>query len=464
MLARAPSPSILILLAAMQSLPTEVAAAPAATAATLVIERVELPGADPQLQTYNLQETTTLRVFARSAAGFKSSQLLWQRRDSAGGWRAPEPLPFSDARWRDSDPHLSGDGKTLTFVSNRLSAEGAVRGDDLDLFEATLTNADTGRWTSPRRLAEALQSPRQELGPERYGKRLYFASSRAGGPGKLSIYRVDDDETAPPRALPSPINDGVANSDFTLSPDGRHAVWWSNRDGSEGGGDLYMTERIGERFGPALRLPAPINGAGFEFTPSITSDGRWLLFASTRPVPGVVAGLAQVYRVSWPALLEALGPEAQAFSRAALEAQVSALWQSFGHAAGEPADIQRLSTLMHPEARVWSQQWNARVSELQARSWTAEAFVAAVGKPSPRALHECEIHRELRRYAGHAEVYSVVESRRDSAQAVPDVVGVNSTQWQLGPQGWQLVSLHYALEVPGAPLSGHGGQSGKCVG
>ncbi|MDH0867901.1 hypothetical protein [Mitsuaria sp. GD03876] len=457
------SPLALLLLGALHGL-SSAATAASAGAAGLIVERVELPGDDPQLQTYNLQETRTLRVFARSAAGFKQSRIYWQRQDSTGAWRAPELLPFSDARWRDSDPHLSGDGKTLTFISDRSDAGGADRGDDLDLFEATLTDLDAGVWTPPRRLADPLQSTRTELGPERFGRRLYFASLRAGGPGKLAIYRVDDEENLPPRALPSPVNEGPANSDFTLSPDGRHALWWSSRAGSEGGADLYLAERVGEQYGPALRLPAPINGPGFEFTPSVTADGRWLLFASTRPVPGLAPGLSQVYRVSWPALLEALGDEAQAFSRASLTSQVSALWQSFGHAAGQPADVTRMRALLHPDAKVWSQQLQAAVSQLQARSWSAEAFLAAVGKAGPRALHECEIHRELRQYAGHADVYSVVESRSDPATATPDYVGVNSTQWQMGPQGWQLVSLHYALELPGVALSSHGGRSGQCIG
>jgi hypothetical protein len=456
--------SLLLLVAALNGLPIAAAAAPPAVGSDLIVERVDLPGEDPQRQAYNLQEAASLRVFARSAAGFKQSQILWQRRDPNGGWRAAEPLPFSDPRWRDSDPHLSGDGKTLTFVSNRPDAESASARDDLDLFEAVLSDLDTGQWTAPRRLPDALQSPGQELGPERYGKCLYFASTRVGGPGKLSVYRVDDDETLPPRLLPAPINEGSANSDFTLSPDGRFVVWWSNRTGSEGGADLYLAERVGEQFGLALRLPAPINGAGFEFTPSITADGRWLLFASTRPAPGTAAGLSQVYRVSWPALLETLGTDAHAFSRAALEGQVAALWKSFDHAAGQPGDAARMNALMHPEARVWGQQLNAQLSEVQLRSWSAQAFVAAVGKPSPRALHECEIHREVRRYASQAEVFSVVESRRDPAQAAPDYVGVNSTQWQLGPQGWQMLSLHYAVELPGAPLPRYGGQSGRCVG
>lgn len=462
--ARALKPVALLLLTALQGLSLAVGATPETAPKSLVVEPVDLPGAEPGVQTYNLQEAANLRVFARSAAGFKQSKIYWQRREAGGRWGPAQPMPFSDPRWRDSDPHLSGDGRTVTFVSSRPDPDATARGDDLDLFETTLSEPDTGTWTPPRRLAGGWQSPGQELGPERYGKRLYFASTRAGGPGKLSVYQAGEDETATPVALASPINEGPANSDFTLSPDGRFALWWSSRAGSEGGADLYLSERVGERFGPALRLPAPINGPGFEFTPSISADGRWLLFASTRTAPGLTTGLSQMYRVSWPAVLESLGPEASAFSRAALALQVDALWRSFDHEAGQGGDAAALRALMHPEARVWAQQVSKQTSQMQVRSWSADAFAAAVAQPSPRALRECEVHRELRRYAGHAEVYSVVESRSDPAREAPDYVGVNSTQWQLGPQGWQLLSLHYAVELPGMALPEHGGRSGRCLG
>jgi hypothetical protein len=436
--------------------------APAMALEPLRVERVELGDSGPELQAYNLQETATLRVFARSLAGFKRSQIFWQRRAADGGWRAPEPMPFADPRWRDSDPHIAADGRTLSFVSDR-PAEGDQPRGQLDLFEARLLDAEAGQWSAPRRLPEALQSPGYELGPERHGEQLYFGSYRAGGPGRLAVYRADGDGAAP-QALPAPVNEGEANSDFTLSPDGRYALWWSSRAGAEGGGDLYLAERVGEQFGPALRLPAPINGPGFEFTPSLTADGRWLLFASTRAAADSAPGLAHMYRVSRPALLEALGPQAQAFSRARLEASVAALWHAFGHAAGQAADAGRLAALLHPQARIWGQQPNAGASRLDLRSWSAEAFLAALREPGARALHECEIHRELRRYTGQAEVYSVVESRRDPARAEADYVGVNSMQWQLGAQGWQLLSLHYALELPGEALPAHAGRSGQCLG
>ncbi|MFN3304558.1 MAG: hypothetical protein ACK44A_12645 [Roseateles sp.] len=412
-----------------------------AAAAGLAVERMDL-GAGPGEQVYNLQEQGDVRVFARSAAGFREARVFMQRH-AGGVWQPPEPLPFTDARWRDSDPHLSADGRVLTFIASRPLPDGTVPAPP-DLYESRWQD---GRWSEPRRLPERWQSPAYELGPERHGDTVYFASGRAQGPGRLSVYRASAPEAAP-EPLPPPVNASPQNSDFTLTPDGRFALWWSDRAGPEGGGgDLYLAERLGEGFGPAIRLPAPVNGPGFEFTPSISADGRWLYFASTRDD---ARGLSQVYRVSWPALLAALGPAATAHSQAALDQAVSALWRAIGHAPGQASDVQTLQRLLHPEARIYGQA--LRGSSLQVRVSSAAQFLADMGQPSPRGLYECEVERELRRFGGHAQVYSVVQTRRDPTQAAPAYTGVNSMQWQLGPQGWQLLSLHYALEAPGLSL------------
>jgi hypothetical protein len=411
-----------------------------AAAAGLTVERLDL-GEGPGEQAYNLQEQGDVRVFAVSAARFQQARILVQHR-VAGQWQPARPLPFSDARWRDSDPHLSGGGRLLTFISNRPGADGREHADP-DLYQSRWQD---GAWSPPQRLPEAWQSPAYELGPERHGDTVYLASGRPGGPGRLSIYRVRDGE-ASLQPLPAPVNDAGQNSDFTLSPDGRFVLWWSDRAGSEGGGDLYLAERLGEGFGPALRLPAPVNGPGFEFTPSVSADGRWLHFASTR---GDAQGLSHVYRVSWPALLAQLGPAATAHSQAALDGAVSALWRAIGHAPGQASDVQTLGRLLHPEARVFGQ--SLKGGSVQISASAAAEFLVDMAQVSPQGMHECEVERQQRRFGGHAQVYSVVQTRRDPGQAEPSYTGVNSMQWQLGPQGWQLLSLHYALEAPGLNL------------
>ncbi len=408
----------------------------------------------PDEQAYNYQEQGELRVWARSQAGFKASR-IWLQRRVDGQWRAPEPWAHSAPRFRDSDPFLSSDGRQLLFISDRPEA-GSEPLQQLDLFESRLQ--DDGRWSPPRRLPEALQSPGYELGPERHGGTLWFGSYRAqaqaGGPGKLALFRAPADGSGVPQALPAPLNDGGANSDPTLSPDGRYLLWWSARSG---GGDLYLAERLGdERWGPPLRLPEPVNSSeGFEFTPWIGADGEWLHFASTRPVAGQPAGLARVYRVRWPALLQELGAAAQSASQAELDEANTALWQALSHGAQEAADAAALRRLLHPQAQVWGALARER-STVAVRLSGAE-FAQAMQRPDPRPMKECELAREVRRYGATAQVYSRVRSDREAGST--PYTGVNSLQWQLGPQGWQLLSLQFALDLPGEPLPA----TGECL-
>lgn len=436
-------------------------AALVAQAQPLSIERLPL-GEGPSEQVYNFQEQGDWRLWARSAAGFKGSRIWLQRRDqgSSGSWAAPQPAPFSDPRYRDSDPFLTADGKRLLFISDRPAEPGGPATGQLDLFESR--HAGDDGWQAPRRLAEGLQSPAYELGPELHGGQLWFASQRPGGPGKLSIYRaaLEPDRAGRAEALPAPVNTaGGLDSDPTLSPDGRYLLWWSGRSGR---GDLYLAERVGPGFGPALRLPAPINSdEGFEFTPWISADGAWLYFASTRADEGAQPGpqqqpdgLSRVYRTSWPALLQALGPAARAHSQAALDAAVSRFWRALSHPAGQGSDTAALAALLHPEARLWGLLLRERQA-LPEPPQPFAAVLAAWGRPDPRPMQECELAREQRRYGALAWVYSRVRTDREPGS--PPYTGINSMQWQLGPQGWRLLSLHYALDLPGEPLPAEGG-------
>lgn len=407
------------------------------------VERVDLGDGAAGVQAHHLQELPLVRVFVRSQATFKRSQIYLQRRLD-GRWLPPQPMPFADPRWRDADPHLDATGKTLTFISDRPEPGEAGPGP-LRLFQ---TSWEQDRWSAPQALPPALQSPADAMGPERHGRQFFFASTRGAPGARLTVWTADL-EAAEVRtaALPAPINEGGDNSDFTLTPDGRFALWWSSRDGSAGGADLYLSERVGATYGPAIRLPEPINGPGLEFAPSVSADGQWLYFSSSRDSG---AGLSHVYRTGWPQLLQSLGRQAVAYSDQALAAEISALWRALNAAPGQPADAPAMARLLHPQARVFGQ--TLRNSQLGLRSWSAAEFVAMLERPNARGQVECETRRDIQRYGGHAQAYSVVQTRRSAEQVEPDFTGVNSMQWQLGPAGWQLLSLHYALALPGQPL------------
>lgn len=257
---------------------------------------------------YNYSESAdgTLRVFARSPKGFEEAHIFVSRR-SAAGWSVPEKIGFSDSRYRDSDPFLSADGKTLYFVSNRLPP-GQAEKKDMDIWRSRLRG---DAWQAPEHLAE-VGSPGEELGVELIGDTLYFNSSRRGGPGPLSIYmaRVQGDGFAAPEALPAPINGPGQQGDFTVSPDGRIAMFWSQRD--KAAPAMYAVAREGAGWGTPKRMVPPVAPpAGFTFTPSFSHDGKTLFFASMWKMPGstdpVHNGQSNIYRVPAQLVYDALG-------------------------------------------------------------------------------------------------------------------------------------------------------------
>lgn len=247
---------------------------------------------------YNLSTDAAqhFMVFARSAPNFKESRIWFAQRDGSG-WREVAEAPFSDPRYRDSDPWLTPDGQTLYFVSNR-PVSGESPNASLDIWRADI---EGGSFGVPERL-DSLASSGEELGPELHDGWLYFNSSRKGGPAKLAIYRARMNGSGfdAPRPLGAPFNDGAIQGDFTLSSDGRLAVFWSQRDGSSDA-DLFATCRTKDAWSNAVRLPSPINAPGMDFTPSLSADGKELRFASMRTsadagvAADVLNGQANIY-------------------------------------------------------------------------------------------------------------------------------------------------------------------------
>lgn len=272
----------------LDELVDRVVAASAAAAPRLLVEV-----SSPERSEYNLSASADgrLRVFARSEAGFTKARIYVSRLGN-GRWSNPEPIAFSDTRWRDSDPWLTPDGRTLYFASDRPTA---ARPDKTDLDVWRSRRLPDGRWSAPEHLGEVVNSRGEELGPEVHDGRLYFGSARRSGRGGLDIYvaQPSADGWAAPELLPEPVNSAASESDFTLSPEGRTALFWRMVDGR---GLLHAAERTGDGWSTPRLLPAAINLGGFNFTPAFSADGRRITFASAPEGEG----LADVYEAERP--------------------------------------------------------------------------------------------------------------------------------------------------------------------
>lgn len=223
-------------------------------------------------------------VFARSGPDFRDARIYVSRMNIHNEWSPQARAPFSDDRYTDTDPTFSPDGRTVYFASDRPAAGRDSTRRDLDLWRVSYRG---GRWGVPEHLGAEVNTPAQELGPAWHGGWLYFGSSRGGAARMLDLYRARElgGGFGPAEALPD-VNTPASEGDPELSADGTLLLFWSDRPGGAGAGDLYASRRTAT--GWSAPAPLRINTAEFDFTPSFTRDGRWLYFASDRAsTPGM---------------------------------------------------------------------------------------------------------------------------------------------------------------------------------
>ncbi|MCS7004529.1 MAG: OmpA family protein [Cytophagales bacterium] len=147
---------------------------------------ISLPGIHDACPTLSADGKTL--IFARSTSGKRRDSLeevnLFASYLVDGEWTEPEFLPVNHARFWDSSPFLSPDGKTLIFASNRPGGYGGI-----DLYRATLDA--NGNWSKPVNMGKHINTPGNELFPYiSHNRKLYFASDGHPGYGGLDIFEA----------------------------------------------------------------------------------------------------------------------------------------------------------------------------------------------------------------------------------------------------------------------------------
>ena len=179
---------------------------------------------------------------------------------------------------------------------------------------ASLVGADTPKfsdWSTPENLGPIVNSAFLDQGPfiSKDGQSLYFASTRPGSYGDNDFWvsqRASVD--APwglPRNLGAIINTTARESTPTLSLDGHFLYFASSRPGGFGGLDLYVSRRHDKQddFGwqTPVNLGSGVNSAAADLGPALFMDSETetltLYFYSTRPRPGCLAssGVRDIY-------------------------------------------------------------------------------------------------------------------------------------------------------------------------
>jgi Tol biopolymer transport system component len=219
--------------------------------------------------------------FVKASPGWGIMRIVFsQFRD--GRWETPQMAEFS-GQYKDTDPFITPDGSKLYFVSNRPDT-GTTPNKDEDIFVVERTAEG---WGAPHRLGPPINTSGGDSFPTVAANgTLYFCSDRAGGFGDGDVYRsrLVNGKYAEPENLGAAINSKSGEWHAYIAPDERFLVFVSDRPGGAGRDDLYISYHRHGQWTKAANM-SDLNTPAMDYAPSVSPDGKYLFFTSTRSLP-----------------------------------------------------------------------------------------------------------------------------------------------------------------------------------
>jgi len=235
-------------------------------------------------------------LLSRGDQKLETFETFETRRD--GDHWTPPVVPRFARSWSTADPHIAPDGKSVFFLSTRpYPGETGVRATH-DIWWAAL--GDDGEWGDAQLVPPPVSDPdRDEWGPAVAANgNLYFASDRPGGHGGTDLWmaRRIAGGYATPENLGDAINTPAHEVEAWIAPDERYLLFSAvHRSDGVGGYDLFVSRKRDGQWQPARPLTT-INTAASEYNESVSPDGTWLYFSSTRRWTGALGARFDVPR------------------------------------------------------------------------------------------------------------------------------------------------------------------------
>ena len=219
--------------------------------------------------------------------GFGSTDLWVSQRactdpgDERCAWGAPVNLgPTVNTTRIDGGPHLSRDGHWLYLISDRPGGFGSN-----DIWVSYRENThDDFAWQTPVNLGAPINTAELEAGPNLRGSEFFFHRGPAVGNTDIFVSQVIDGVFGEPVRVDELSEEGSFEQRPSTRWDGHEMILSSDRIGTLGGQDLWMSTRQGNDapWTTPVNLGAPISTPFQEQTPTISDDGTILLFSSNR--------------------------------------------------------------------------------------------------------------------------------------------------------------------------------------
>ena len=215
-------------------------------------------------------------VVAALAAGVATA--LPSGDDGYGEWSAPVSAesgsdPSLNTSATDGCPIMSPDGLDLYMASNRSGSEAGK----LDIWVAHREKTTDG-WGAPERLPAPVNTAVDEFCPTpARGHRLFFVSRRDDPNGDIYLTRETKDGWTEPERLGPNVNSSAQEwspSYFELDDDTPVLYFSSTRGGSQ---DIFASVN----WGPAQPV-SELNTAADDARPNVRHDGKEIVFDTTR--------------------------------------------------------------------------------------------------------------------------------------------------------------------------------------
>jgi len=224
--------------------------------------------------------STDGRTLYFSAYADGEQQIYAASRDARGAAFADvRELPLVNSPASDGSPFISANGERLYLFSERI---GGVGGRDVWISQRE------GAGFSAPELLGSINSPATELLPWLTTDELslIFVSNRNGGQGGADLWVATRDDTDDEFGAPVNLSDlGSTENEgrAVLSADGRTAFFSSDRAGGRGGPDLWVATREARRQPfSAPRNLSSLNSPANDQDVALSSDDTELFFASSR--------------------------------------------------------------------------------------------------------------------------------------------------------------------------------------
>ena len=213
-----------------------------------------------------------------------------------GQWTEPIKL-FYHEQYGYNDPFLSPDEQRLYFISSQpLSGSGAKK--DIDIWYAEKQQDD---WSDPINAGRTINSDSNEyyISFTEDGTLYYSSNAQATQRGDYDIYASHqvNGQFQPPQRLGGAINTTNYEADVFVAYDESYLIFCSERPGSIGRGDLYISfkEENGS-WSQAKNMGDAINTKNYEFCPFVTKDGKYFFYSSDRDIYWVSAEIIEKLR------------------------------------------------------------------------------------------------------------------------------------------------------------------------